>query len=368
MRAWVGRGFGFLLVTAYLPGVYEAPFAGRQVAAALGLAILLWIATEREHRAGYGTLFVGFAAFSLLWSPFPYDAANELWKILLLAVAFVVGERGAAPAVFEGAAWGLSVTSVIAIGQSFGWQPVEEASSPAGLFGNRDYLAEAALPVAIWALWRKPWVLIAVLPSLLLPQTRVAIVVFGVLASFRWRNRIATAGTLAVIAAACLAYGIERPLNLEISLHDRLGIWQDTWQGLTWLGRGVGQFYATYPEHATHLNVLYRRPLNAHNEYLELLYDCGPVGLGLAVAFIVATLRVGSGWAFYAFLAVCLDGITAFPFHNPVSGIFALLAAGALWHSRDPGLVRQPARSVHAHRRSQWATAGRHGSNRSVAV
>jgi O-antigen ligase len=72
---------------------------------------------------------------------------------------------------------------------------------------------------------------------------------------------------------------------------DRIPIWRDTWKMIgnhPWFGQGAGSFQWAFPAYET---MEPDRPaVFAHNDYLQMLAECGVVGLGLAVWLLI------SGW------------------------------------------------------------------------
>jgi hypothetical protein len=222
--------------------------------------------------------------------------------------------------IYQGAAIGLAINSVVVL-----------THGRAGLFINKDFLAEAALPVAVWLIWTRRWLLPFILPSLLIPQSR-AVLLIGV-PMLLWPFSRIGATVLAVMLILMLTVSLTLVWPLDRSKNERLAIWQDTLRGVTILGRGIGQFYGTFPEMAVHEDTSARRPLHAHDDFLEILYELGPIGFCLAAAFMLSLFGAGDGVWLYVFLAVVLDALVAFPFQNPASGILAMVAAGALYRN-----------------------------------
>jgi O-antigen ligase len=101
-----------------------------------------------------------------------------------------------------------------------------------------------------------------------------------------------------VHGGALLSRFVEQVHSTAGTNDDALGsgrkyLWQAGWhmaQDRPWLGWGYGQFHGLYPQ--------YRDPLHgedgmfAHNDYLQLLLELGPIGLLLALGWAGASLRL----------------------------------------------------------------------------
>jgi hypothetical protein len=341
------RLLGFGLAVAFVPNAYADVNVGRWAVAWLCIALLIWIVPSVRWSLCGGVLLV-LALVSFAWAPEPLNAINGFLQLALLAAAFVVGRGVDTRDVFEGAAWGMIVNSGLAVCQFLGWHPVMEVStaSPAGLFGNRDFMAEAALLVIIPMVWQRRWFMgVALLPALLLPMDRSIVVAGGtVVAVAMWRvSRMVTvtalSGVFVLVTAATLSVEKSR------SAMDRYFLWTDTVQGLTVMGRGIGQFYNTFPEAATHQPTERIRSDHAHNDWLELTYELGIVGIVLAGIVSFGVLSGPTGWEKSVFLALCVMSCFAFPLHNPATAVLGLVAAGGVYRRRDMeccGLAERP--------------------------
>lgn len=331
---------GFALVTADMPWAYADYNVGRWAVAWIGVAILLWFCPD-QRIVWPGAVFLGLAVVSLLWAPVTLNAVGALLHLALLAGVFTVGAGGFAGDIFLGAAAGMGVNSAIVIWECLFANPATDPLWPAGLFFNRDFLAETALLVAVPLVWAKRWALAAlVAPAVLLPRDRAVFVAIGVVALFalwRWSRRAALACAACAALGAAIVTGVQ--FGKQHTILDRVALWQDTVAGLTPLGRGVGQFYNTYPEHQTHQPMTVR-PDHAHNDWLEIAYELGLLGLALAALFAWRILRAGDGSMRAAFLAFATTALFSFPLHNAASAVLGILAAGGVQRARVD--VRRP--------------------------
>ena len=73
---------------------------------------------------------------------------------------------------------------------------------------------------------------------------------------------------------------------------DRVPIWRDSWKMIStnpWFGQGVGSFQWTFPAYETWEPD--RPALYAHNDYLQMMAECGIAGLGLVIWLLIACWR-----------------------------------------------------------------------------
>ena len=170
----IASGFlAFLVMTAYWPGFSGAATVPRFTAMACASILVLIgprIALTTAHVAGL--LFLAWCAASIGWSDLPDDAIGALFRLLLLTAAFALGSQlGSLRPVMIGAVAGLAISSALAIAQWYGWRGLPQGVMPAGLFYNKNYMAEVAALVLIWALAERMWLAVpALLPAVVLPM------------------------------------------------------------------------------------------------------------------------------------------------------------------------------------------------------
>lgn len=334
MANWL---LGFGLAAAFVPQAYSDVNVGRWAVAWVCVALLIWIVPSvRWSLTGCALLVLALVSFA--WGPEPLNGINGFLQLALLAGAFVAGRAGCAEYIFEGATWGMIVNSSLAVAQSLGWHPVMEVSTamPAGLFGNRDFMAEAALLVIVPLVWNRRWFMAAaILPALLLPMDRTVILAGAVVTALVvWK--LSRTVTIIAVSAACLGVALVTlsPAKSH-SAQDRIDLWKDTLAGTTFLGRGIGQFYNTFPEQATRQPIERIRSDHAHNDWLELAYELGIVGIVLGGIFAAGVFSGPTSWEKSVFIALCIMSCFAFPLHNPTTGILGLVAAGGVYRRRN---------------------------------
>lgn len=327
-----------LVSVAFVPGILHASTSPRWAVLSLGLALWLFSSqgkAEPTIGSRIGLLFVGWATLSLMWSPVAYDAAADLWKLDLLALAFLFGAtvKDLKPT-YIALGIGVSISGAIALLQRFGVSVVEQVASPAGLFGNRNSLAElAVLAIIPVVMMRKWWLLPGCALAVLLPLSWGALAALGAAVSvWLWeRSRLAVLALalIAVVGGMALSQrGYERT-----SAAERMSIWQDTASGLTWLGHGIGSFYTVYPAYANHTDAVTSRLEYAHNEYLHFAFELG-VGFLLVLALAFYALGGPLETERLILVALLVECFFSFPLHLPATGFVASLVAGRLCAAR----------------------------------
>ena len=102
-----------------------------------------------------------------------------------------------------------------------------------------------------------------------------------------------TAGILWIGAAPVIDRVAESiDSGVDISSINRSAIWTDTWsifRASPVLGAGLGAFQTAYPLHGRSDGS--QIVAQSHNDYLQVLADCGVVGAAIALAFIVLLFR-----------------------------------------------------------------------------
>jgi len=267
-----------------------------------------------------GSLFLLYAGLSLLWAPNFNIAFFEYCKLLVLGGVFCIGScvqdlRN----VFKGLAIGLGISVIVALAQYFfDWNGVFKIYPyiPVGLFINPDLLCEFSAVMLLVLIAARLWFWLPVtLPGLLLVHSRAAILGLTIgLGMWAWRKSKALVVILAIICIAVFYF----KANAFNSAYDRLIIWIDTARNLTIFGHGVGSFDLLYPAFAT-MDTSIARPMAAHNDWLQLIFD-----LGIGVAFLVPIFIKKN----IVLLSIAAIAFFDFPLHVPVLAFIWVLVAG----------------------------------------
>lgn len=347
MLRWGYACGAFLTMVAFWPwwegGGLTTRWAALLILVPLALCTLKIRAT-RAHWAGAALL--AWAALSLLWTP-SFDAGvMEMMKLLLIGGCFLIGaEVDDTKPLYLGLAIGVSVSGLLAVAQTFGFTGVPEIVAPAGLFVNRNYLAEIGVVTLILALaynWR--WLILPLAAAALLPHSRgslLALAVIGLLYVWRQSKRAALGIVLALIVAIGTAFILSPESLLDkttdphtqgSSLQQRLDTWIPTLEHLTLLGHGAGSFMVDYPLWTPHPVLINNRPAQAHNEIIHEASELGLPGIILLTLFAGLCLGVGRRGPLraeqYALVAIAVIGLFSFPLHIPAVAAVAGVVAG----------------------------------------
>jgi O-antigen ligase len=321
---------GFLVMAAYWPGISAAAVAPRFAMISLAAVLVLSgprIRMTAAHVAG--SLFLVWSATTLAWSDLPEDGIGAMSRLLLLTAAFALGSQlTTLKPVMLAAAAGLALSSAAAIAQWFGWDGLPQIAPPAGLFYNKNYMAEVAALVAIWLIAERLWwALPAVLPALVLPVARGALLAGAAACGIMiWRRSRIGAMIGAVVALAVIvvvALSIDPRSGFE-----RTAIWRDTFDHVSLLGYGIGSFAETFPKIAQHFVLVSSRPAQAHNEFLQVWFETGAIGLALMLALFCLLLRTPFTSGHLVITGILTEACLAFPFQMPATAFIGLLVAG----------------------------------------
>lgn len=327
----------FLVMVAYWPGLSGAAVAPRYAVIALAWALVL-IGPRLKLTTGHALalLFAAWCALTMTWAQYPLDGIDALGRMVLLAGAFCLGAQlRDLRSLMIGAGLGISVSSAVAMLQAAGVPWIVEAPSPAGLFYNKNFMAEAAALVAIWAIAARLWWLVPLLsPALLMPGARGALLAVIVTVVLMLWHRSRLAAVLAVVLAITLmGYAV-----LSVSLAsgtERMAIWSDTAEHLSLLGVGLGGFVEYFPKLAHHFVMTVSRPGQAHNEFLQIAFETGFVGIVIFASLIGVLLRGELSPAKLVLIGGLVEAFLAFPFQMPATGFLIAVVAGSLSADRD---------------------------------
>ena len=321
------RLLGFAVAVAFWPGLLSEALVPRWAVIAIGISLV----SRLDPRAlgwplcGLLVWFLALAALSLIGAPDRLTGGMDLIFILILSATFIAGAGlDDLDDVMLGLGAGLAVSSVLAVGQWYGWNPVARGSgSPPGLFFNGEVLAEFAALVFVWAAVRPRWLIagIALVP-IVICQSRVGALAAAVGLLYAWRPEswlLSGATAAAIGLAGVLAIFVLGPDKLG-SAGNRIVVWLGMIEALTPLGRGLGWTIHALPHEQF-----------VHSDALQAVLE---VGYGAVVLAIIPVLAFWGGRGNRAeralFAAVCVEIVVSFPLHVPASGFLAVLVAGLL--------------------------------------
>jgi len=339
---WLAGAFGFALMVAYWPGISGAASTPRWDVAAILAVVLFVVPAVRMTPAHWtGLVLVAWMGASLLWNDAGQDGLmdgiDNASQLVMIAIAFAVGSTMAnIVPLFIGAAIGIGINSGFAVAQWHDWHGVVETSngSYAGLFYERDRLAAAAALVIIGVIALRRWYLLPLLlPSVMLAPSRAAWLAIGagLIAMSRewsWRSRAASASLVLIGLVGYVVWFGPGP-----SGNERLMIWQDTINNLTYIGHGLGSFREDFLQFASTFNIAvqHTRPEQPHNEWLWLCFEGGVPGLAMGMVFAIAVWKSAGSRPERGILAgLFVLSLFAMPLHDPATVILGAIVAGYL--------------------------------------
>lgn len=352
----------FLMTIALSPVNVMGATAERWAVIAFGLGLLVYRLPRLTWTPAHGLLlmFVCWCALTLAWTDFPRDWVAGFAVLLAIGAAFLVGgEMRNSRDVFIAMALGLVVNLGFVLCQINGIRWWGESITPGGLFSNANMLASvcvvtlAGLLINLKGKW--DWTALLIVPALAtlyFTWSRASILSLMALCGlWLWRRNWRYGFALAVVALISLpVLAHMRPETAR----QRYVIWSDTWQAVTPFGKGLGSFHQHYPVIAS-TQTVETKPENAHNDYLEVLFEAGWPGLVLFVALLGSLMQSRAKEA-YPLVTILMEATVAFPLHMPATVVvFGLLAGMCARH-------RYYLRSEHTDGRSGtrlWVDDGR---------
>ncbi len=280
---------------------------------------------------------------SLLWAPDALTGADDLARLAVLGVVFALG--ASTPdlrQVWVGLALGVSASAALAIAQVFGFDGVFQAVPPAGLFVNKNFLAEAGMvaivaSIGLGLVWAIPGAAVAAALGSSTAVVGALSVVLAIALFDRGRKVLAFSTVTAVVTVAAALFVLGTP-----GAAARLDIWADALFDPRWLGHGLGAFSATLPW------VGY-----AHSEPIQLVHELGALSAPFfAVAFFALGAKHDAPVEWHVLVALCAVSLFSFPLHLPLTAFAFALAAGRCVGARAPLRLRDPFVGAFAHARA----------------
>lgn len=287
---------------------------------------------------------LSWAAITMLWADVWYDAVNELYQLVLMGALFCVAYEIEEPEwLYRGLSAGLGASTVIAIIQKLGYDPVISVlppgshGTPSGLFVNPSLLGEATVPIVVLMLVRRDWLFALIpLPALILSEQRSSILALGlcftawaILERRKWLWLVLAIGYAPVVYLAATKSVLGFTWD---SIYQRWAMYQGIVSGLTWFGHGVGQFYADFPMYSSKLesipSAVWVLTAHAHNDFLEFVFELGLPGIVLIFAIVWQIYRRAPRGEGFALAAIAITGLVGFPLFEPFTAAMAALLAG----------------------------------------
>ena len=324
--------WGFLVAGAFIPTIMSAAVVGRWAVIAMGVPLVaplrLKVPPVIQMALAMG---VAWCAASMFITPDVMDASLQFFFMILL-----IGAMGAASQLdtlddlISGMCWGLALSSAFCLIAISGHRLVAESGMDtgyAGLFYNREVLAEFAAPLLVWAIIKHHWFLAAAaaLP-LAVNSSRISVAaVIVALAAAYWprstRARVILAAIVLAALVAVVVYYTGQRHKLGTGAI-RLAIWLSTIWSITPLGNGFGWYrFANVEEFA-------------HSDVLQAFAEIGIGALCFAIIPIYALRNRGDHAERAAFIVICIELVVSFPLRVPGTAFLAAVLAGYLVRDR----------------------------------
>ena len=285
---------GFLLAIAFDPYSWTGATSLRWALLAITLPGLCLISLPNNFDLTklLGIGFIAWAAISLTWSPNQWDAYGTFIQLLIIAAAFVYGNRvSSLKPIFTGLAIGVTVSAAILLSPTLqgltSGSPV--STYPHGLWGNRNMMGEIAVLSALGCLaYGRYWFIPGLLPAIFyykpeimsgVPSRGAVGALMAGICVWLWPRSKVLSGLLAAAlligGTAALGFG-----NRFGPVYERLEVWQAVLHGVTLRGNGLGSLYTLAPYLTDIFDTTMRRVDHAHNEFIEILFELGVIGAG----------------------------------------------------------------------------------------
>lgn len=332
-------GWGFALATVICPGFGAYVSWPRWGLVLLGIGLF----RSRLDQVDPACLWLlagglALAAASLLWAPDLMTGLGDLLQLAGLGAVLILAtswRRQNQEMALLGLVWGLAVSAGLVGLELAGLTLALQETSWAGLFGNREWLAELAAPMVVWLLASKRIGLGALLAAALL-VTGSRLGLLAVVVGLAWWLAAGRVWILALLTGLVLALGLALLTtgNGLPSIAGRMNGWLLAWQLADWNGLGLGFFRAAWPFQQV-----------VHSDLLQFAAE---LGFGLVPFVALFALLVWRNlddlaWspAGAAFIAIIFESALSFPLHTPAGGWLAAVLAGSLAGARPLVLVCQ---------------------------
>jgi len=343
---------GLLLPISYLAGFTGTAILTQWVVLSVILPWALFRKGPFTFYHGLGLVFLVYSCASLLWVPNVNDSVLGVWHLLICALAFWLGTT--APSLtqlWRGLALGLSISSLIAVAQYFGFESVYRNIGPvpgySGLLFNSTVSGAATALVILALFCERLWLYIPLLlPGLYLSHSRGAylILAVGLLAKYiHWTTAL-------LIIAVC---GLLAIYFVDSSNALRLQIWSVAYAKLTPWGWGVGSFYDIWYQSKDAVLI---HPEFVHNDYLQLAFEFGWGAIPSYIILAAGLTRTQSvAWPIAIGFATSMAFY--FPLHCPLIAFIGCLTTGHLLREPNEFWASRPSGgSWFVHLNSLWAS------------
>lgn len=323
--------FGAIVSLCYIPGVSGAYIATQWPVLSILLPACLYARMAPMTLWHWvGLAFVTYAIVRLFSAPVPIfsDSVYGLWLVCVMACSFWFGSTlGSLRNLYAGLAFGVSISSAVAIFQDFGYSFVPYVSErPAGLYVNGVVAGMVAAMVIVALISERMWLWVpALLPGLVLAGSRGAWLALAIGLLGAYVRRVWVFGLIGVAGLVFLFL-----VQPQSSDETRTLIWNDTLHFLTPWGWGAGSFFSWL---IPYRNLLIH-PEYAHNDALQLVFEYGiAAALPISIFAFAASQTQHREWP--VIVVFVTAGCYAMPLYAPVTSFLACVVAGRIaraWH------------------------------------
>ena len=352
--------WAFLVSIAYIPTIMSSAILGRWAVIALGVPLVAPLRWDLPHWLKVSILIgLSWAAASVVIAPDKLDSLLQLFfLVLLLGVVGAASQQSSLDSALGAMCWGVGV-SVAFCFLGLDGDPIVAQGTPgyAGLFYNSEVLCEFAAPLAVWALAKRRWLLVAIcLTPILMNNSRLsyAIVIIGAMVAFwprAWKWRIAImAGTAALVSIVVYEMSIGGG-RFGSALY-RISMWMLAALTITPSGHGIGAYRAVHSAEEF-----------AHSDAIQALVELG-IGALFFVPLAIRGLRNTEVRAEHAaFFVLCIELVVSFPLHVPGAAFMVALLAGYLARNRPRICGVRPDGGIDLGQNDEWACSDWSGAS-----
>lgn len=335
--------FGFLLAICFDPHLWTAATQPRWALLAVALPLLCAFSSPNHFELSklLGLLFIAWASLSLIWTANILDGFGELIWILIIAQAYIYGNRlFSLASIFTGLALGITVSSAILIIPALRDLFVNSIVLvyPHGLWGNRNMMGEIAVLTLLGCLvYQRYWYIPGLLPAIFFykpeimsgtPSRGALLALVAGIGTWLWSRSKWQACVFAGIVFVGGAAFVALDHSHGSAANERLQVWEAVYSGTNLAGRGLGSLYTLAPYLSPIWDTAERRIDHAHNEFIEILFELGIFGATLYVAIIAIALRSASDSCRVILVGFLVISMFAFPWHIPANAFVGGLVMG----------------------------------------
>lgn len=337
----------FIASIAFWPGIPGMALTPRFAFLSIAVPSSLYVLNPKPSLRCWPVLaLLAYAGVSLYWTTSLWDGLFAFgWLLTLAGIGWIGAAVRDLRPIYFGAALGVGVTSALIVLQLFGIDPVAQLTQVRqGLMFNPNIVTETAVLVFIaCVMTRQYWVSLLTLPSIFLTHSRGGLLALAVAALWwAWTRSPfkALVAALAIAAGALylVSYNTGDPADFRggkvvnfQSVTDRINIWEDVVDQLTWRGTGIGSFRYEFPKANYKFNVMIKgRTDHAHNDFLELASELGIAGSVLALIILAMAFRGTAEPEKLILVAFLTEALVQFPMWMPLTGALGALAIGRL--------------------------------------